>query len=398
VQEQIDIGALTPEQAERGSIRNFITRAIGHKDEIEEDLFERELEVGDVLLLCSDGLHGQIRESEIAQIVTAIPNLQAAAQQMVDLANERGGPDNISVMLIRVQELGDQLPPVLNGREASYRTIYSQPTEPIGAPLSSPDTLTDPGTTKFRATKSPELEVQPTKPMAIPAEPRKPGGKGLLVGLLVLLIIVASTVTGVILMSGANNSTSPTALPASNATPIVTVLATVTPLPNSTTPYATTTANGSPDSNTSTTTSATSASVQNPGRPDESSGNAAQMPSSARATTQESDFKGDLAQIRTIKLKIAQYDPAYSYKVKFVGLDSPNWEELTTDSKDLTLSNELSYNREYVIQVQKQSRAADAPIVTIDYLLNFNPNRTKVQHSSNLQIQPSATTLTLTMG
>ncbi|NWJ45419.1 MAG: Stp1/IreP family PP2C-type Ser/Thr phosphatase [Chloroflexi bacterium] len=113
VQEQIEMGALTPEQASKSLIRNIITRAIGHRDEVEPDLFEQELQPGDVILLCSDGLHGLVKEMEMGTIVAAAPNLQKASQELIDLANSRGGSDNISVLLIGINELGPTIPSFL---------------------------------------------------------------------------------------------------------------------------------------------------------------------------------------------------------------------------------------------------------------------------------------------
>ncbi len=235
VQDQIDAGVLTPEQAERSSIRNFITRAIGHKEDVESDLFERELITGDVLLLCSDGLHGLVKETEMAQAVSMIPGLEDAAQKLIDLANERGGPDNISVLLVRVQEVGEPIPSVLNGREAVYESIYNRPTEQI-AILTPPDeTFAPPATSLHSAdqptTPNPDLlktgsksvtlsarENQPTRPMPAVSVPRKPGGNGLLIGIFLLFAIVA-LIVGVVIFLGSgssNTAPAPTTIPAAS--------------------------------------------------------------------------------------------------------------------------------------------------------------------------------------
>ncbi|NWJ96332.1 MAG: Stp1/IreP family PP2C-type Ser/Thr phosphatase [Chloroflexi bacterium] len=107
VQEQVDQGILTISQAEKSPIRNYITRAIGQEEEVEVDYFEVLLQPGDLFLLCSDGLYGQVRASEITELLSTTISLEEAARQLIDLVNERGGPDNISLLLVRVIEVGE---------------------------------------------------------------------------------------------------------------------------------------------------------------------------------------------------------------------------------------------------------------------------------------------------
>ncbi|HEX2912934.1 MAG TPA: Stp1/IreP family PP2C-type Ser/Thr phosphatase [Chloroflexia bacterium] len=248
VQDQIDAGVLTPEQAEKSSIRNFITRAIGHRDEVESDLFERDILPGDILLLCSDGLHGLVKELEMGTIVATTPNLQEAAQQLVDMANERGGPDNISVMLIRVDSVGEALPPILNGREASYNhkgAIYNQSTTQLQnlngqtgvmdvLPAAAPPPVAPDMPTVPQRPVIPESQV--TTPMRVGSENPKSGGKGIILGLIVL-ILIAGAVIAFILLSGSNSNpapaTTPTTQPTATATATinVTMPPTITPLP-----------------------------------------------------------------------------------------------------------------------------------------------------------------------
>ena len=149
VQDQIDMGALTPEQAEHSAIRNVITRAIGHRDEVDADFFEQVLAVGDVLLLCSDGLHGLVKESEMGVMVADAPDLHEAAQSLIDLANERGGNDNISVVLIKILEVGEELPPLLPN-QATTKVAFNGQT----APLSARNNAMDSGTSSNRRGKS----------------------------------------------------------------------------------------------------------------------------------------------------------------------------------------------------------------------------------------------------
>ncbi len=102
VQAQIDAGMLTPEEAHMHPQRNVITRSIGHAPHVDVDIFEEQLKPGDILLLCSDGLSNPVRNKEIAALLAAYPQPQEAVVQLVNRANERGGPDNISVLLVQI--------------------------------------------------------------------------------------------------------------------------------------------------------------------------------------------------------------------------------------------------------------------------------------------------------
>jgi protein phosphatase len=100
VDELVRTGELTPEQALRHPNRNVITRALGTRPTVQVDLFEEDLRDDDVVVLCSDGLYRVVDESEIARALVAEP--QAAAESLVALANRRGAPDNVSVIIVRV--------------------------------------------------------------------------------------------------------------------------------------------------------------------------------------------------------------------------------------------------------------------------------------------------------
>lgn len=111
VAEQVAAGILTAAQAKESSYRNIVTRAIGNRGELDVDLYREPLQAGDVLVLCSDGLHGQVDADEIALAVSKVP-LDKACQKLVELANTRGGPDNITVMAAQVEQLDDGVPAV----------------------------------------------------------------------------------------------------------------------------------------------------------------------------------------------------------------------------------------------------------------------------------------------
>ena len=135
VSDQVDAGLMTPEQARFSNIRNIITRALGHSAEVEVDLFTVELQAGDTVLLSSDGMHGLISDEEIAGVAGFKP-LDEAAQSLVDLANERGGTDNITVVIAQVDEL-DPLDKVARSAPAtSHSGAPSPQTAPVERPLS----------------------------------------------------------------------------------------------------------------------------------------------------------------------------------------------------------------------------------------------------------------------
>ncbi len=109
VEEQVRAGLLTPEQARVHPQRNLVTRALGSKASVEVDLFEGQINRGDSLLLCSDGLTGYVRDSEIEAIVRQ-NSPQDAGRQLVELAKERGGRDNITVMIVSARQAAPAVP------------------------------------------------------------------------------------------------------------------------------------------------------------------------------------------------------------------------------------------------------------------------------------------------
>lgn len=98
----VDIGQLTPEQARVHPQRNILYRSIGTDPSVDVDTRSEALEAGDIVLLCSDGLVNHVSDEEIAQIALGETDLDRAAARLVSLANERGGRDNISVVMVRV--------------------------------------------------------------------------------------------------------------------------------------------------------------------------------------------------------------------------------------------------------------------------------------------------------
>ena len=109
MQKLVEAGELTEEEAEQSERRNIILQALGPEPTIKFDLTHQQLRRGDLLVLCSDGLSGQVKGDEIARIVTEEKDLTAACKRLIDRANENGGPDNITVIVVRFD--GDGLLP-----------------------------------------------------------------------------------------------------------------------------------------------------------------------------------------------------------------------------------------------------------------------------------------------
>jgi protein phosphatase len=124
VQRLIDAGELTAEEAEVSERRNIILQALGPEPAVKVDLTVQQLRRGDTLVVCSDGMSGQMRTVDIARIVTEqSPDLMATCKALIDLANENGGPDNITVIAARFE--GEGLQPAAASDFVGHRPYVS---------------------------------------------------------------------------------------------------------------------------------------------------------------------------------------------------------------------------------------------------------------------------------
>jgi protein phosphatase len=105
VQEQVDAGLLTPEQARTHPYGNVITRCVGSNEEVTPDIYFGNLESGDVILLASDGLTGMLEDHQLAKIIQAGGEPKQWVDRMIHDANRRGGLDNITVIVVRVDSV-----------------------------------------------------------------------------------------------------------------------------------------------------------------------------------------------------------------------------------------------------------------------------------------------------
>lgn len=100
-QEWVDAGLITAEEARVVSSRHIVTRAIGAEPTLEPDICELDVEPGDLLLMCSDGLTEHLEDGEIEEILAGTSALGKAAHSLVEAANHAGGSDNVTVVLVR---------------------------------------------------------------------------------------------------------------------------------------------------------------------------------------------------------------------------------------------------------------------------------------------------------
>src|SRR5438477_527040 len=139
-----EAGELTEEEAAKSERRNIILQALGPDARVKVDLTHQEVRRGDILVLCSDGLSGTVKKEEMAEFATRERDLQAACDRLIGLANERGGPDNITVILARFDgeglrppeasaEVGHQVYPLIDTETSTEPVpVYkgSRPPEP----------------------------------------------------------------------------------------------------------------------------------------------------------------------------------------------------------------------------------------------------------------------------
>jgi protein phosphatase len=97
---QLKEGLITPEQAKRARNRNVITRAVGSRDYVQVDIQSFPVQSGDRFMLCSDGLHEYVELEEIGTVLQLEP--EAAAKHLIKLANDRGGKDNITNIVVNL--------------------------------------------------------------------------------------------------------------------------------------------------------------------------------------------------------------------------------------------------------------------------------------------------------
>lgn len=147
MQRLVEAGELTEEEAAQSERRNIILQALGPDVRVKVDLTHQEIRRGDTVVLCSDGLSGQVKKEEIARTVSETRDLKAVCDRLVALANERGGPDNITVVVARCD--GDGLRAAASAEEVGHQVF----------PLIDTEASTDP-VPVYRGSKPPVPAAQ----------------------------------------------------------------------------------------------------------------------------------------------------------------------------------------------------------------------------------------------
>ena len=133
VEEQVRAGVMTRAEAENSPFKNVITRSVGAAPNVNPDFYEEEAQPGDVWVLCSDGLTAYVSSDEIASIAGSVPPSEAA-RQFIEMANGRGGRDNITAFVVSVRALCPFEPEAENAQSRAENAT-AQPSEEEPAPF-----------------------------------------------------------------------------------------------------------------------------------------------------------------------------------------------------------------------------------------------------------------------
>jgi PPM family protein phosphatase len=165
IQKLVDAGEITEEEARVSDRRNIILQALGPEANIKVDVTHQAVRRGDFLVLCSDGLSGLVHEEEIGTIASEAADLSAACARLIDTANARGGPDNITVIVARFD--GETLARPSSGDVVGhlvYTGMDSGQTPAMGVPA-----IADPSTTTLELPRPSDGTRRRTAPMEPPS-------------------------------------------------------------------------------------------------------------------------------------------------------------------------------------------------------------------------------------
>ncbi len=202
MQKLVEAGELTAEEAEVSERRNIILQALGPEPVVKVDLTHQQVRRDDVLVICSDGLSGQIRTADIARVVEEEPDLVNVCKQLIDLANEAGGPDNITVIAARFDGAGLSAASAGEGvghqpytSESESRTTMPVNLSAVQALEDAADSASKTDRTVTLPRRSPAASNSPTAPMEPRARAPLPEGRvpksllRLIFGAIALIII-----------------------------------------------------------------------------------------------------------------------------------------------------------------------------------------------------------------
>jgi serine/threonine protein phosphatase PrpC len=205
VQYLVDAGALKPEEAANYPMRNVVLQAMGQRPDVQVALGRLELRRGDKLLLCSDGLSGKVQSDEMLAKVQQAASLEAACQALVDLANERGGDDNITVVLARLDGEGLSIPREQESLTQTFQVLAEYKAAGVGL-HNDDDEPPDQEEDERDAPAAPEAQT-PTAPPAVtsahPSHPAAPSPAAPARGIdarLILAGVLAGVVVGAVVL------------------------------------------------------------------------------------------------------------------------------------------------------------------------------------------------------
>lgn len=244
VQRLVDANMLTPEQAANHPNANQITNAFGQRSECEVEIRPQPFPhtPGDTFVLCSDGLSDEVGPQDLLRVLAPWPSCEVATRKLVDLANARGGHDNITVVAVRLAGGGPFAVPAADAIPGASTTspgggqtttaemdVLAPPITPmggtpigvtstvVGAPVSAAIPSAAPGSVPA-ASAPPFTPPPPYTGTPTPIEPRKKSSAGLVVGIVIVLLLVVAGVTAAILLRDPGTST-PETEPTASAEP-----------------------------------------------------------------------------------------------------------------------------------------------------------------------------------
>jgi serine/threonine protein phosphatase PrpC len=189
MQRLVDAGELTQEEADQSERRNIILQALGPDPRVKVDLTHQELRRGDLLVICSDGLSSQVRREEIGELIETSDGLADLCGALIDLANGRGGPDNITVVAARFD--GEGLPDYQGAGGVGYHVYRLPDSATPTAERAVPRPLKEETVSESIKTESLALERPPREtvtpleaaPPPFPTSPPNGRGRSLLLAL-----------------------------------------------------------------------------------------------------------------------------------------------------------------------------------------------------------------------
>lgn len=187
MQKLIEAGEMTEEEAERSERRNIILQALGPDPSVKIDLTHQRVRSGDTLVLCSDGLSGQVGKDEIARLVAAERDLVSVCRSLIDRANENGGPDNITVIAARFE--GPGLDEPNHADEVGHRVFPLPETGPTPTvETERPDQAT---TQPFPAVERPTVPIHENPPVVLPEAPPEVSPARRRAGMMIAVVLAA---------------------------------------------------------------------------------------------------------------------------------------------------------------------------------------------------------------